>query len=121
MRRAHLDLDRNRGRGAVLAIAARTGRSAAAGTGVHAANGKVYIADSYNHKIKVADPATRAVKTVLGDGKRGKEDGAKPRFHEPSGLWAVGDKLFVADQNNHAIRVCDLAGGSVTTVPVEKK
>jgi len=89
--------------------------------GVHAAGGKVYVADSYNHKIKIADPATRMVKTFVGDGKRGLEDGAKARFYEPSGLWAVGDKLFVADQNNHAIRVVDLKTGQVSTVPIEKK
>jgi DNA-binding beta-propeller fold protein YncE len=89
--------------------------------GVHGAGGKLYVADSYNHKIKVADPATRAVRTYLGDGKRGNEDGSKPRFYEPSGLWAVGTKLFIADQNNHAIREVDLKTGLVSTVPVEKR
>jgi DNA-binding beta-propeller fold protein YncE len=89
--------------------------------GVHAAGGKVYVADSYNHKIKVADAASRTVKTLVGDGKRGTDDGAKARFYEPSGLWAVGDKLFVADQNNHAIRVVDLKTGQVSTVAIEKK
>jgi DNA-binding beta-propeller fold protein YncE len=89
--------------------------------GVHAAGGKIYVADSYNHKIKVADPVTRLVKTLAGDGKHGPDDGAKARFYEPSGLWAVGDRLFVADQNNHAIRVVDLKTAQVTTVPIEKR
>jgi DNA-binding beta-propeller fold protein YncE len=89
--------------------------------GVHAHQGKLYVTDSYNHKIKVCDPAKREVKTFLGDGQRGREDGKTPRFYEPSGLWALGDRLFVADQNNHAIRVCDLKTGEVTTLPVEKK
>ncbi len=88
---------------------------------VHAHQGKLYVTDSYNHKIKVCDPATREVKTLLGDGKRGKEDGKAPRFYEPNGLWAFGDRIFIADQNNHAIRVCDLKTGEVTTLPVEKK
>ena len=97
--------------------------------GVHARGGLVYVADSYNHKIKTVDPQTREVKTLFGDGKRGKEDQAgwpkagepAARFSEPSGLWAVGDLLYVADQNNHASRVCDLKSGAVRTIPLEKK
>jgi len=89
------------------------------GLGWH--NGTLYVADSYNHKIKTIDPKTRLVKTFLGDGKKGSEDGAKPRFHEPNGLSGWGDKLFIADTNNHAIRVCDLKTGVVSTLPVEMK
>jgi hypothetical protein len=54
------------------------------------------------------DPKTREAKTFLGDGQRGMQDGEKPRFNEPGGLAIVGNKLFVADTNNHAIRVVDL-------------
>ena len=89
------------------------------GLGWH--NGTLYVADSYNHKIKTLDPKTRTVRTFLGDGKKGKDDGAKPRFHEPNGLSGWGDKLFIADTNNHAIRVCDLKTGIVSTLPVELK
>ncbi len=84
-------------------------------------DGKLYIADAYNHKIKVCDPASRAVKTFAGDGKRGKEDGAAARFYEPSGLASWGDKLFVADTNNHAVRVVNLKTREVTTLPIEKR
>jgi len=84
-------------------------------------NGTLYVADSYNHKIKIVDPKTRAVRSFLGDGKKGFEDGAKPRFHEPNGLSGWGDKLFIADTNNQAIRVCDLKTGMVSTLPVEMK
>ncbi len=81
--------------------------------------GKLYVADAYNHKIKVCDPATREVKSFLGDGKRGREDGATPRFHEPSGLAAWGDRLFVADTNNHAVRVVNLKTREVSTLPIQ--
>jgi len=84
-------------------------------------NGTLYVADSYNHKIKTVDPKTRAVRTFLGDGKKGADDGAKPRFHEPSGLSGWGDKLFIADTNNQSIRVCDLKTGQVSTLAVEMK
>ncbi len=84
-------------------------------------NGTLYVADSYNHKIKTVDPRTRAVHTFLGDGKKGNQDGKSPRFHEPSGLSGWGDQLFIADTNNHAIRVCDLKTGEVSTLAVEMK
>lgn len=87
---------------------------------VHPWKGKLLVADAYNHKIKICDPATREVRTLLGEGQRGKQDGRSPRFYEPSGLWVTGDILYVADQNNHAVRRCDLATGEVTTVPIEK-
>jgi thiol-disulfide isomerase/thioredoxin len=94
---------------------------------VHAKDGKVYVADSYNHKIKVLNPGTREVKSLFGDGKRGtqdqkawpKEGEPTARFYEPSGLWAVGDLLYVADQNNHSIRVCDLKTGEVRTLEIK--
>ena len=95
--------------------------------GVHAHAGRVYLADAYNHKIKVLDPETKEVRTLFGDGQRGAEDqpgwpkeGApRARFSEPGGLWAVGDVLFVADTNNHAIRRCDLKSGEVRTLRIE--
>ncbi len=80
--------------------------------------GKLFVADAYNHKIKTCDPATRTVKTFLGDGKKGREDGKAPRFYEPSGLAAAGDTLFIADTNNHLIRACDLKTGEVRTLEV---
>jgi hypothetical protein len=36
-------------------------------------------------------------------------EGAEARFNEPGGVWAAGGKLYVADTNNHAIRVMELA------------
>ncbi|KAG5529242.1 hypothetical protein RHGRI_029814 [Rhododendron griersonianum] len=39
-------------------------------------DGQIYIADSYNHKIKKLDPATsKRVYTVAGTGKAGFKDG----------------------------------------------
>jgi DNA-binding beta-propeller fold protein YncE len=85
---------------------------------VAAWEGKLLVADAYNHKIKLVDPKTRDAKTFLGDGKRGTEDGDKPRFNEPSGLAIVGDRLFVADTNNHAIRVVELHSKKTKTLTV---
>jgi thiol-disulfide isomerase/thioredoxin len=69
---------------------------------------KLLIADTYNHKIKVLDPIARTVTSFAGTGKPGQTDGVAPSFYEPGGLAVAGDKLYVADTNNHAIRVVDL-------------
>ncbi len=85
---------------------------------VVAHEGKLYVADAYNHKIKVIDPGLREVTTFVGDGKAGLVDGKSARFNEPSGLSIAGGKLFVADQNNHAIRVVDLKTREVSTLTI---
>jgi len=85
---------------------------------VCADDNKILVADAYNHKIKMLDPATRRVTTLLGDGKQGSRDGVQPRFNEPSGLAVAGRTLFVADQNNHVIRRVDLDTMQVDTLDV---
>jgi DNA-binding beta-propeller fold protein YncE len=87
--------------------------------GVALYDGKVLIADTYNHKIKILDQEKRTVKTFLGTGKAGQTDGANPSFYEPAGLSVAGGKLFVADTNNQAIRVVDLKTRQVSTLKIE--
>src|SRR5438094_534337 len=82
-------------------------------------NDKLLIADTYNHKIKLLDPVARSVKSFAGTGKPGQSDGAKPSFYEPGGLTIAGDKLYVADTNNHAIRVVDLKTKETKTLPIK--
>jgi thiol-disulfide isomerase/thioredoxin len=82
-------------------------------------NSKLLIADTYNHKIKLLDPGARSVKTFAGAGKPGQADGARPSFYEPGGLAVAGDKLYVADTNNHAIRVVDLKSKDTKTLPIK--
>jgi thiol-disulfide isomerase/thioredoxin/DNA-binding beta-propeller fold protein YncE len=81
-------------------------------------DGKLYIADTYNNKVKVCDPTTKTVKTFSGTGEAGESDNP-PRFYEPGGLSAAGGKLYVADSNNHKIRVIDLASNAVSTLALE--
>ena len=81
--------------------------------------GHLLIADTYNHKIKLLDPKARSVNTFAGSGKPGQADGALPSFYEPGGLTVAGDKLYVADTNNHAIRVVDLKTKETKTLPIK--
>jgi thiol-disulfide isomerase/thioredoxin len=82
-------------------------------------NNKLLIADTYNHKIKLLDPAARTVTSFAGTGKPGQADGAMPSFYEPGGLTIAADKLYVADTNNHAIRVVDLKTKETKTLAIK--
>ena len=77
---------------------------------------KILIADTYNHKIKELDPKQEKVKTFLGTGKPGQADGASASFYEPGGLSLANGNLYVADTNNHAIRVIDLKTKRASTL-----
>ena len=80
---------------------------------------ELLIADTYNHKIKVLDPLAKTVSSFAGTGKPGQADGAVPSFYEPGGLAIAGDKLYVADTNNHAIRVVDLKTKATQTLQIK--
>lgn len=82
--------------------------------GVLALNGKLYVADTYNDKIKVLDPETGECKTFVGGGK-----GDAALFNEPSGLSHAAGKLYVADTNAHRIRVIDMLSCDVATLALQ--
>ncbi|KAM7481806.1 hypothetical protein LguiB_006389 [Lonicera macranthoides] len=74
-------------------------------------DGQIYFADSYNHKIKKLDPASRRVTALAGTGKAGFKDGAAlaAQLSEPSGIVeAENGRFFIADTNNSVIRYIDL-------------
>ena len=81
-------------------------------------NGKIYVADTYNHKIKVVDAKSGETKTLAGTGQPGTSDNPA-QFHEPAGLAYAKGKLYVVDTNNHLIRTIDLASGKVATLAIE--
>lgn len=84
--------------------------------GVVYQDGLLYVADTYNHKIKAVDPHTRESVTLFGSGGDGWRDGKMPLFDEPGGLSINGSTLYIADTNNHVIRVADLDKGTVETL-----
>ncbi len=85
--------------------------------GVAYHDGLLYVADTYNSKLKVLDPEKRTCKTYLG----GEAEGwlATPIFSEPAGLSIADGKIYVADTNAHRIRVVDLKTKAVTTLKLE--
>ncbi len=87
--------------------------------GVFAYEGKVFVADTYNHKIKVLEPKSGAVKNFPGTGRPGQADGRAPSFYEPGGLSIARGRLYIADTNNHAVRVVDLATKQTATLNIK--
>lgn len=81
--------------------------------GVAYHQGALYVADTYNSKIKKIDPVKRTCTTYLGD----PPGWLKARmFNEPGGLSIAGETMYVADTNNHRIRVVDMRTKAVTTL-----
>lgn len=82
------------------------------------ASNRLFIADTNHHRIVVADLTTYEVLSVIGTGQRGYADGTydSAMFDQPQGMEIIGDTLYVADVNNHAIRAIDLSVQEVSTI-----
>uniref|UniRef100_A0A4W6CDX7 NHL repeat-containing protein 2 n=1 Tax=Lates calcarifer TaxID=8187 RepID=A0A4W6CDX7_LATCA len=83
----------------------------------------LYVADSYNHKIKVVDPKTKQCSTLAGTGEAGDTLGPefnKSCFNEPGGICVSdnGKIIYVADTNNHQVKILDLASKTVSLFPI---
>nr|XP_023652750.1 NHL repeat-containing protein 2 isoform X1 [Paramormyrops kingsleyae] len=82
----------------------------------------LYVADSYNHKIKVVDPRTKQCRVLAGSGEAAGALGpfSAAGFSEPGGLClgADGEVLYVADTNNHQIKVLHLESDVVSLLPI---
>ena len=88
--------------------------------GVAYHDGFVYVADTYNNKVKLVDPADRSSRTFLGTGEAGLKDGSgvEAMLWEPGGLSISDNQLYIADTNNHAIRIADLTTREVRTLEI---
>jgi DNA-binding beta-propeller fold protein YncE len=86
------------------------------------ANGDVYIADSFNKRLRKIDGRTGMISTVAGAGEKGFSGDGGPATKAQFGdiycaaLDAKGEKLYLADLDNRRIRVLDLGSGVVETV-----
>jgi DNA-binding beta-propeller fold protein YncE len=86
--------------------------------GVAYNEGKVYVADTYNNKIRVIDVKSKQTTTLTGTGKEGSSDDPA-EFDHPGGISIAGGKIYLADTNNHAIRVVNIEDGATTTLTIE--
>jgi hypothetical protein len=75
--------------------------------GITYGDGVLYLADTYNHKIKRVRLPQGTCETLIDEG-----------LCEPSGVSLAGDRLYIADTNHHAIRYLDLASGRLLTLEI---
>jgi len=85
------------------------------------ASGNLFIADTFNHRIRKVDHVTHIITTVAGNGIAGSggDDGAakEASLNQPSGVAIDSSgNLLIADTNNARIRKLDLSTGKITTV-----
>ena len=72
-------------------------------------DGTIYVADTYNGKIKAIDASRGVLRTVAG--------GESPDdLDEPAGIAFGAGRIWVADTNHHRIVVVNPADGSMETV-----
>ncbi|SVE33009.1 uncharacterized protein METZ01_LOCUS485863, partial [marine metagenome] len=114
--------------GAVTTLAGSTssGSTDATGTaarfnrplGITTDGTNLYVADSYNHKIRKIVISTGVVTTLAGSTSHGSTNatGTSAKFYFPRGITTDGTNLYVADSSNNRIRKIVLSTGVVTTL-----
>jgi DNA-binding beta-propeller fold protein YncE len=84
-----------------------------------AKNGDVFIADTWNWKIRRVKADTGEISTFAGTGNRGyKGDGGLARAADFSGIYSLAfddaqENLYLADLENRRVRVIDMKSGQV--------
>ncbi len=87
-----------------------------------APNGDIYLADTWNSRVRKIDVRTGVISTVVGTGQKGFSGDGGPATQAQFGniycasLDSRGERLFLADLDNRRIRAVDLKTGRVTTV-----
>jgi sugar lactone lactonase YvrE len=78
----------------------------------------LYVADTYNHRIRKIVISTGVVTTLAGStaGFRDNATGTLAKFNVPIGITTDGTNLYVADYTYHRIRKIVIDNGTVTTL-----
>ncbi|MEK6234965.1 MAG: thioredoxin-like domain-containing protein, partial [Planctomycetales bacterium] len=78
---------------------------------------RLFIADSNHDRIVISD-LNGELLDVIGIGSKGLKDGGydEAQFHDPQGMALREETLYVADNENHAIRKIDLKTKQVKTI-----
>jgi len=84
-------------------------------------DGSLFIADTWNHRIRKIDVHTGVISTIAGTGQAkfygDNGPAGNAALNEPVALAINGEhQLFIADQSNNRIRKIDLSSGVITTV-----
>lgn len=84
-------------------------------------DGRLYIADTFNGRIRSVDPATGIIETVVGDGGeyryQGEMEASSPSLSRPSGIAVdLEGNVFMTDSDNHLVRRWDRVAGRIDRV-----
>jgi sugar lactone lactonase YvrE len=85
-------------------------------------DGTVYLADTWNNRIRKVDPKAGIVTAFAGTGKKGYAgDGGPAAAAQFGGIYCLAfdarfTKMYVTDLDNRRIRVIDMKSGEVRTV-----
>lgn len=85
-------------------------------------SGDIYLADTWNQKVRRIDGKTGVVSTVAGTGKKGfSGDGGPATNADCGGIYCVaidpsGKRLLLADLDNRRIRTVSLGNGTIDTL-----
>jgi uncharacterized protein (TIGR03437 family) len=92
-------------------------------TGVAASGGGIFIADSYNHRIRLVS-SDGTIRTIAGTGAAGFSGNGSPaaaaELHTPTGLALddSGNVYFADNENNHVRRLKPASGGVIAPDPL---
>jgi sugar lactone lactonase YvrE len=119
----------------VICTVAGTGTAAYNGDGVAAtetglagpsglalgSDGTLFIADSFNGRIRAVDPVTGLMRTVVGDGGEYRYQGADEppscSLSRPSGIVLDEEgNLYITDSDNHLVRRWDRITGRIERI-----
>ena len=84
-------------------------------------DGTLYIADTFNGRIRVVDPMTGVIHTIVGDGGeyryQGPGEGTSASLSRPSGIAVDREgNLLITDSDNHLVRRWERATGRMDRV-----
>jgi sugar lactone lactonase YvrE len=84
-------------------------------------DGTLYIADTFNGRIRAVDPAAGTISTVVGDGGEyryeGPTEASSGSLSRPSGIAVDREgNLFITDSDNHLVRRWERSTGRMDRV-----
>lgn len=102
------------------AVATETGLAGPSGLAL-ASDGTLFIADSFNGRIRAVDPITGLMRTVVGDGGeyryQGPDESPSSSLSRPSGITLDEEgNLFFTDSDNHLVRRWDRITGRIERI-----
>lgn len=80
--------------------------------GVGYGGGSIWVADTYNSKVKKIDPVTGVTKTFAGGGDR-------KNLFEPSDVIVRANDIVVTDTDHHRLVTFPIAGGAEKTIALD--